>query len=108
MKHRHCLKTGATTKEKKSIIPPIMICCALVGTPMAALAKTVYYKGTAVYWNYGRNAEVFGFSDCNSQNYEHCSSCNGYSSGWEQPGTLSKAWGWIGTATLEAYWNCRG
>lgn len=38
-----------------------MICCALVGTPMAALAKTVYYKGTAVYWNYGRNAKVFGF-----------------------------------------------
>jgi hypothetical protein len=61
MKHRHCLKTEATTKEKKSIILPIMICCALVGTPMAALAKTVYYKGTAVYWNYGRNAKSLVF-----------------------------------------------
>lgn len=80
----------------------------ILGMPTAAQAVTVYYKNTPVFWNYGRNAAVFGFSDCNSQVYEHCSSVNGYSSGWYPKGELSPAWGWIGTATLEAYWNCRG
>jgi hypothetical protein len=95
-------------KGKKSIVTALLCCALCIGGPTVALANTVYYKGSAVYWNYGRNAGVFGFSDCNSQVYEHCSSCNGYSSGWKSPGTLSQAWGWVGPATINAYWNCRG
>ncbi|WP_321971662.1 hypothetical protein [Paratractidigestivibacter sp.] len=94
-------------KGKKSIaaLLCVSICAA---APVAALADTVYYKGTAVYWHYGRNAGVWGFSDCNSAIYEHHSSCNGYESGWMEPDDLAQAWGYIGTDTLEAYWSCRG
>lgn len=95
-------------KGKKKFLVALLCCLMCTGVPAAALAKTVYYKGTRVYWNYGRNAGLVGFSDCNSQVYEHCSSCNGYSSGWKDAGELSKAWGFIGPARLEAYWNCRG
>lgn len=94
--------------QKMKKLSPLLFCALALAAPATAEAVTVYYKNTPVYWNYGRNAGVFGFSDCNSQVYEHCSSVNGYASGWEAPGTMSKAWGWIGTATLEAYWNCRG
>lgn len=95
-------------KGKRTIIIAILCCLMCAGTPAIALADTVYYKGSAVYWNYGRNAGVFGFSDCNSAHYEHHSSCNGYTSGWKDPDVLSQAWGFIGADTLEAYWSCRG
>ncbi|GJM55459.1 hypothetical protein E5335_00900 [Coriobacteriaceae bacterium] len=95
-------------KVKKSLVAAALCTALCAGVSGAALARTVYYKGTGVYWNYGRNAGVFGFSDCNSQKYEHCSSVNGYSSGWQQPGTLSQAWGFVGPSTIQAYWNCRG
>ena len=95
-------------KVKKSLVAAALCAALCTGVSGAALAQTVYYQGSAVYWNYGRNAVVFGFSDCNSQSYAHCSSANGYSSGWQQPGVTSNAWGYIGTATLHAYWNCKG
>lgn len=95
-------------KGKKSVILALLCCALCFGGPTAALARTVYYKGSAVFWNYGRNAGVYGFSDCNSQTYEHCSSCNGHVSGWKDPGVLSQAWGFIGASTLQPYWNCRG
>lgn len=94
-------------KGKKSILLALLCSVLFFGASAIALADTVYYNGTAVFWNYGRNAGVFGFSDCNSQVYEHCSSVNGYSSGWCEPGVLSQAWGFIGLDPLEPYWNCR-
>ena len=106
MKHRHCLKTENNHERKKHYSTNYDLYCLVEHTNNRS-CKNRLLQGYGSVLNYGRNAKVFGFSDCNSQNYEHCSSCNGYSSGWEQPGTLSKAWGWIGTATLEAYWNCR-
>lgn len=87
-----------------TLICSVMLFCV----PATALAQTVYYKESAVYWNYGRNAGVFGFSDCNSQIYTHSSSVNGYSSGWKSPGEMSKAWGYVGSATVQAYWSCIG
>lgn len=108
LKHRHCLRTEGIIRGKRTIIIAILCCLMCAGAPAIALADTVYYKGSAVYWNYGRNAGVFGFSDCNSAHYEHHSSCNGYTSGWKNPDVLSQAWGFIGTDTLEAYWSCRG
>lgn len=93
-------------KVKKSLVAAALCAALCTGVSGAALARTVYYKGSAVYWNYGRNAGVFGFSDCNSQVYRHSSSANGYTSGWQDPGRLSQAWGFIGNATLQAYWNC--
>lgn len=95
-------------RAKKSIVIALLCCLMCVGAPALALADTVYYKGTAVFWNYGRNAALVGFSDCNSAYYEHHSSCNGYVSGWKKAGVLAQAWGFIGTNTLEAYWSCRG
>ena len=90
-------------KDKKSIV--IVLLCRLmrVSAPAIALADAVYYKGSAVFWNYGRNAGVLGFSDRNSSACERHSSCNGYVSGWKEPGTLAQAWGFIGTVALEAY-----
>lgn len=93
---------------KKYVTAFLLGCILFFGAPMIVQAAVVYYKGTAVYWYYGRNAGVFGFSDCNSQVYEHCSSVNGHSSGWKSEGVLSQAWGFIGKDTLEPYWNCRG
>lgn len=93
---------------KKFLVTVLFGCLLCFGATATAYAYTVYYKGSAVFWNYGRNAAAWGFSDCNSQSYEHCSSVNGYSSGWKDPGVLSTAWGWVGSNTLEAYWDCRG
>ncbi len=95
-------------KVKKSLVAAALCTALCAGVSGAAVARTGYYKGSAVYWNYGRNVGLVGFSDCNSQKYEHCSSVNGYSSGWQQPGTLSQAWGFVGPSTIQAYWNCRG
>lgn len=95
-------------KRNHLLIAGVLLASLSLGTPAVSLAKTVYYKGTSVFWNYGRNAGVWGFSDCNSGRYEHRSSVNGYDSGWHAPGNLSKAHGWIGTATPQAYWDCRG
>lgn len=52
-------------KDKKSIV--IVLLCRLmrVSAPAIALADAVYYKGSAVFWNYGRNVGVLGFSDRN-------------------------------------------
>lgn len=109
LKHHHCLRTETTMKAKKTIVIALLCGLMCIGVPAAApAAQTVYYKGAAVYWNYGRNAGVFGFSDCNSGVYEHHSSCNGYTSGWKEPDDLAQAWGYIGTDTLYAHWNCRG
>lgn len=95
-------------KSEKRVLLALLCCVLSFGAPAIAQAYTVYYNGSAVFWNYGRNAGIYGFSDCNSQVYEHSSSVNGYSSGWKSPGVLSQAWGFIGADALQPYWNCRG
>ncbi len=74
----------------------------------AAHADTVYYKGSAVYWDYGRWLGVWSYSEVQSSEYEHSATANGNSSGWQQPGVKASAKAWIGTNRAEAYWNCRG
>lgn len=53
-------------KRNNLLIAGVLLASLSLGTPAVSLAKTVYYKGTSVFWNYGRNAGVWGFSDCNS------------------------------------------
>lgn len=74
----------------------------------AAYADTVYYKGSAVYWDYGRWLGVWSYSEVQSSEYEHSATANGDSSGWQQPGVKASVTTWIGNKKAEAYWNCRG
>ncbi|NYS33824.1 hypothetical protein HZZ02_08755 [Streptococcus danieliae] len=74
----------------------------------AVAAATVYYKGSAVYWDYGRTAAVYSYSNVQSSVYDHTATANGVSSGWKAPGVLASASAYIGGSTAQCYWNCRG
>lgn len=93
---------------KKKIIKSLSVLslCCLVSIP--ALASTVTYKGTKVYWDYGRKWGVYSYSDVQSSQYEHGATANGAFSGWEDPGDEAYVDKFIGTATAQCYWNCRG
>ena len=78
---------------------------------MAVAAKTVKYKGTSVYWNYGRTGfwQDYSFSEVQSSVYEHTATANSVSSGWKNPCVKAYAECYIGwSTTAECYWNCRG
>ncbi|MBE6052267.1 MAG: hypothetical protein E7214_16930 [Clostridium sp.] len=53
----------------------ILSLCCLVSIP--ALATTVQYKGTNVYWDYGRKWAVYSYSDVQSSEYDHSATANG-------------------------------
>jgi hypothetical protein len=73
------------------------------------LADTVYYKGHAVYWNYGRFCPLkdWSFSEVQSSVFWHSATANSVSSGRQRPCVLARAEchiGVLGHAT--AAWNC--
>ncbi|MGV9183658.1 hypothetical protein [Arcanobacterium canis] len=80
----------------------------LVGGVGAAYAQTVYYKGTAVYWDHGRTWGAWSYSDVNSGRYEHRATANSKTTRWMPKGTRAYATDWVGTGTAHAYWDCRG
>lgn len=53
------------------------------------VTATVYYRGSAVSWDYGRTMAVFSYSDVQSSVYEHSATANTTSSGWKKPGKKS-------------------
>ena len=96
-------------KTLKKIASTALIVFSLLGIGSSVVsAATVYYKGSAVYWDYGRAAAVFSYSDVQSSDYEHRATANGVSSGWKDPGVMATVAAFIGGGTAQCYWNCRG
>lgn len=87
----------------------LLLVITLVGaTGTIVSAVTVYYKGSAVYWDYGRTRGLWSYSNVQSSRYTHSSTANGAFSGWQPPGVESHASKFIGGNTAQCYWNCRG
>ncbi|MDY6051222.1 MAG: hypothetical protein SPI83_02260 [Rothia sp. (in: high G+C Gram-positive bacteria)] len=81
---------------------------ATSGIGTAAEAATVYYKGSAVSWDYGRSYGVNSYSSVQSGAYEHSATANTTFSGWKRPGVQATAVQYVGWNLATAYWNCRG
>lgn len=95
-------------KSIKKIITTSLLALTLAGAGGSIVsAATVWYKGTAVYWNYGRAVGVWSYSNVQTGVYQHSASANGAFSGWKSPGVEARASKFIGTGTAEYYWNCR-
>lgn len=93
----------------KKIIISLLLALTLVGAGSTVVsAATVYYKGSAVYWSYGRSAGLWSYSNVQSTVYDHSATANGVSSGWKSPGKLASASAYIGNGAAQCYWNCRG
>ena len=93
---------------KKKAFGLLLATMMLMSSAMPAMAKTVYYKGSAVSWDYGRRWGVYSFSSVMSSIYEHHATANTTASGWKRPGILADAQQFVGTRQATAYWNCRG
>lgn len=95
-------------KAKKVFASIFLAASALTLFGSAAQAVTVYYKGSAVSWEHGRDWGVISYSRVQSGQYEHSATANTAFSGWKAPGVLADASQNIGWAPAYAYWNCRG
>ncbi|MFV0381874.1 MAG: hypothetical protein ACK5KR_06610 [Breznakia sp.] len=52
-----------------------------------AYAATVYYRGSAVSWDYGRSLSgLWAYSSVQSGIYSHSATINTTFSGWKKPG----------------------
>lgn len=72
-------------KSIKKIITTSLLALTLAGAGGSIVsAATVWYKGTAVYWNYGRTAGLWSYSNVQSGVYEHSATANGAFSGLVQ------------------------
>ncbi|NPT52991.1 hypothetical protein GNZ10_25340 [Ralstonia sp. 3N] len=93
---------------KKIAVGALLAVGVALGGAGAANAVTVYYKGSAVSWDYGRTWAVYSESHVQSSVYEHHSTANLTPSGWKRPGVVASASQYVGAAMATAYWNCRG
>lgn len=93
---------------KKTIAVTLLSAGLVLGGAGIAQAATVYYKGSAVSWDYGRAWGVYSQSDVQSSSYEHHSTANTTASGWKKPGVVASASQFVGNGAATAYWNCRG
>jgi hypothetical protein len=57
-------------KRIKALVVTLVVMFTLA-LAAPAFADTVYYKGTAVSWDYGRTLVVYSYSDVQSSYYEH-------------------------------------
>ncbi|SUY48462.1 Uncharacterised protein [Clostridium putrefaciens] len=92
---------------KKKILIGLTAFSLCLMTAIPAMAQTVYYNGTPVSWNHGRKLGVYSYSDVQTGVYDHSATANSDFSGWKSPGILAHAQKFIGTGTVETYWNCR-
>lgn len=98
-------------KLSKKALASVAVILSLGATATPALAgqKTVYYKGTKVYWEYGNRGKVYAYSKVQTHHYTHLATANGKSSGWKKKGKLASAGKWITPGTKAyAYWDCKG
>ena len=88
-------------KSIKKIITTSLLTLTLAGAGGSIVsAATVWYKGTAVYWNYGRTAGLWSYSSVQSSVYKHSATANGAFSGWQSPGVEEHVSKFIGTVQL--------
>lgn len=92
---------------KRRVLALVAAVTVLTTSAVPAMAATVYYKGSAVSWDYGRTLGVYSYSDVQSTIYQHSATANTTSSGWKNPGVKAHAQQYVGTKTATAYWNCR-
>ncbi len=92
---------------KKKFIVTAATLVTLIACSLPVFAKTVYYNGTKVNWEYGRKWVLWSFSEVQSSVYEHCATANSDCSGWKRATVLASASDCIGNATACCYWNCR-
>lgn len=95
-------------KIKKPVAAVLLTVTVLFGGAGMTFADTVYYKNTAVYWDYGRWLGVWSYSTVQSSFYEHQATANSEVSGWKLPGEKAEAKAFVGTGQAQAYWACRG
>lgn len=89
------------------LLATIAVCGGLVTSATPVCAKTVYYKGSAVEWDYGRTAGLWGWSHVQSGTYTHGTTVNGKWSGWQSPGIMASVSKFIGNEKLQVYWSCK-
>ena len=78
-------------KSIKKIITTSLLALTLAGAGGSIVsAATVWYEGTAVYWDYGRTAGLWSYSNVQSSVYEHSTTANGAFSGWQPPGVEAR------------------
>ena len=88
-------------KSIKKIITTSLLTLTLTGAGGSIVsAATVWYKGIAIYWNYGRTAGLWSYSNVQSSVYEHSATANGSFSGWQSPGIEEHVSKFIGTVQL--------
>jgi hypothetical protein len=93
---------------KKTLAVALLSAAFITGGAGVAQAATVYYKGSAIAWDYGRIWGVTSYSDVQSGVYEHSSTANTTFSGWKSPGIKAHAEQFVGINQATAYWNARG
>ncbi|MBP3223420.1 MAG: hypothetical protein J6M18_05800 [Actinomycetaceae bacterium] len=95
-------KIGASTLA-------LLMCSLAFPAAADAASKTVYYKGTAVYWQYGRTlSQIYGYSEVASGRFAHRATVNGLSSSWVPAGKKNaRAEKRVGFSTVRAQWDCK-
>ena len=96
------------SKGRKVIASILMSLTLLSAMPAIAQARTVYYKGTRVYWDCGRAWGVIGYSKVQSHHYRHYATVNGESSEVKDLGEPAYKGIFVGTDHIDAYWGCLG
>ncbi len=92
---------------KKRVLTLVAVLSIMLTSAVPAMAATVYYRGSAVSWDYGRSLGLYSYSDVQSSVYEHSATANTTSSGWKKPGKKAHAQQFVGLKQATAYWNCR-
>ncbi len=92
-------------KIKAGVIASILLFS--LGAAIPAAAETVYYKGTRLSWDHGRDSVVNSYSKLQSSVYEHATTANTKFSGWKSKGQLAEAKQYVGISRAYAYWNAR-
>lgn len=94
---------------KKTVVAALLGAMIVMSGPAIALAETVYYNGTPVYWDHGRKWGITSYSDVQSHVYDHAATANDTFSGWVGPNDgHAYAEQPVGVFPAVAYWDCRG
>ena len=91
---------------KKRLLSVGLAFILAISLAIPVFAETVYYKGDAVYWDYGVTPWRVCYSKVMSSQYRHSATANKICSGMQAPGTLAEAKQFVGTGRAYAYWNC--
>ncbi|MDR3240668.1 MAG: hypothetical protein LBT37_00665 [Lactobacillaceae bacterium] len=91
---------------KKTTLTALALLSLSAAAPAVSEAATVYYKGVAVNWDFGRTRGVYSFSTVQSSVFKHGATANSTYSGLKNPRIVAHAEQYIGFGRASAYWNC--